>query len=83
VKPFARTKRLLRKRAAAYTDKGEKGMKDIATTAAELSDLNDNLVREFPWDEALTMQHLEACGQALRGLLYTEQQAAALLGKAL
>lgn len=83
VKPFALTKRLLRKRYAAYTGKGEKGMKDIATTAAELSDLNDNLVREFPWDDALTTQHLEACGQALRGLLYTEQQAAALLGKAL
>jgi len=83
VKPFALTKRLLRKRYAAYTGKGEKGMKDIATTAAELSDLNDSLVREFPWDEALTTQHLEACGQALRGLLYTEQQAAALLGKAL
>jgi len=83
VKPFARTKRLLRQRATAYTGKGDKAMKDIATNAAELSDLNERLVREFPWDEALTTQHLEACGQALRGLLYTEQQAAALLGKAL
>ncbi len=82
VKPFAATKKLLRKREAAYLGKGEKGMKDVADAAKQLNTLNGDVVRDFPWDEALTVQHLEACGTALRGLFYSEQEAAALLGKA-
>jgi len=82
VKPFARTKQLLRKREAAYKGKGEKGMKDVDATGEQLKALNDSLSQDFPFDEALTAQHLEACGEALRGVFYTEQETAALLGKA-
>jgi hypothetical protein len=82
IKPFALTKKLLRKREAAYTGKGEKGMKDVEAATKQLDAVHDEMTREFPWDEALTVQHLEACGTALRGLFYTEQEAAALLGQA-
>ncbi|MEP7361843.1 MAG: DUF4872 domain-containing protein [Acidobacteriota bacterium] len=82
VKPFALTKKLLRKREAAYTGKGEKGMKDVEAAAKQLKSINDELTHKFPWDDALTAQHLQACGEALRGLFYTEQESAALLGKA-
>ncbi|MCC7236072.1 MAG: hypothetical protein IT163_12250 [Bryobacterales bacterium] len=39
--------------------------------------------QELPWEEALTAQHQQVCCESLRGLLYTEEQAVALLGKAL
>jgi hypothetical protein len=82
VKPFAKTKKLLRARESAYKSKGVAGMKEVEAAGKQLAALEAKVVREFPWDEALTVQHLEACGAALRGLLYTEQEAAALLGQA-
>jgi hypothetical protein len=82
VKPFALTKKLFRKREAAYTGKGEKGMKDVEASATQIKALEGEVISEFPWSDSLTAQHLEACELALRELFYTEQEAAALLGRA-
>lgn len=52
-----------------------------ADAAEQLDSTNSPMGRQLPWDEPLTAQHQQLCCESLRGLLYTDEQAVALLGK--
>ena len=52
-----------------------------ADAAEQLDSTNSPMGRQLPWDEPLTAQHQQLCCESLSGLLYTDEQAVALLGK--
>ncbi len=76
IKPFKKTKELLRKRENLLKQKGTKAAKELEKQTTELNDLAGEIRQAFPMDDAEALEHLKSLSRRIAALHAAETEAA-------